>query len=191
MFVLLKYFRHFDCYGHQYQTYRAYILSYNVVSNVYDTFLLYTYLCYMLCSNSECFPHISYNFTLLHQFNCCSADACTAHTYRIHFHFPNIFFPQTLLSQLDIAGTMYHLVIYMQSNKIHTVFFNEWVYSSRMLARHVLDLTGPSSGAFYKLYLQILYVVIRVLLDTSSRYEQLDESSSTCIITYQICKYSL
>ena len=40
-----------------------------------------------------------------------------------------------------------------------------------MLAQHVSDLTGPSSGAFYKLYLQIWYVVIRVLLDTSSRYE--------------------
>ena len=37
-------------------------------------------------------------------------------------------------------------------------------YSSHMLARHVSDLTGPSSGAFYKLYLQIWYVVIRVLL---------------------------
>ena len=37
-----------------------------------------------------------------------------------------------------------------------------------MLARHVSDLTGPSSGAFYKLYVQIWYVVIRVLLDTSS-----------------------
>ena len=36
-----------------------------------------------------------------------------------------------------------------------------------MLTRHVSDLTGPSSGAFYKLYLQIWYVVIRVLLDTS------------------------
>jgi hypothetical protein len=42
-----------------------------------------------------------------------------------------------------------------------------------MLARHVSDLTGPSSGAFYKLYSQIWYVVIRVLLDTSSRYEVL------------------
>ena len=40
-----------------------------------------------------------------------------------------------------------------------------------MLAQHVSDLTGPSSGAFYKLYLQIWYVVISVLLDTSSRYE--------------------
>ena len=43
-------------------------------------------------------------------------------------------------------------------------------YSSHMLALHVSDLTGPSSGAFvYKLYVQIWYVVIRVLLDTSSR----------------------
>ena len=40
-----------------------------------------------------------------------------------------------------------------------------------MLARHVSDLTGSSLGAFYKLYLQIWYVVIRELLGTSSRYE--------------------
>ena len=44
-------------------------------------------------------------------------------------------------------------------------------YLSHMLARHVSDLTGPSSGAFYELYVQIWYVVIRVILDTSSRYE--------------------
>ena len=42
-------------------------------------------------------------------------------------------------------------------------------YSSHTLARHVSDLTGPSSGAFvYKLYLQIWYVVIRVLPNTKS-----------------------
>jgi uncharacterized membrane protein YgcG len=40
-----------------------------------------------------------------------------------------------------------------------------------MLARHASDLIGPSSGTFYKLYVQIWYVVIRVLLDTSSRYQ--------------------
>ena len=40
-----------------------------------------------------------------------------------------------------------------------------------MLARHVSDLTGLSSGAFYKLYLQIWYVVLLcVLLDTYSHY---------------------
>ena len=46
-------------------------------------------------------------------------------------------------------------------------------HSSRMLPRHVSELTGPSSGAFvYKLYVQIWYVVLLcVLLDTSSRYE--------------------
>ena len=44
-------------------------------------------------------------------------------------------------------------------------------YSSLMLARHVSELTGSPSGAFNKLYLQIWYVVIRVLLVTSSRYE--------------------
>ena len=56
---------------------------------------------------------------------------------------------------------------YICSPTKYTKFFNEWVYSSRMLGRHVSDLTGPSSRAFYKLYLQIWYVV---LLDTSSRY---------------------
>ena len=46
-----------------------------------------------------------------------------------------------------------------------------------MLARHVSDLIGLSSGAFYELYLQIWYVVTRVLLDTSSRYEVVGSSS--------------
>ena len=45
-------------------------------------------------------------------------------------------------------------------------------YSSHTLARHVSNLTGPSSGAFCKLYLQIWYVVLLcVLFDTSSRYD--------------------
>ena len=48
-----------------------------------------------------------------------------------------------------------------------------------MLARHVSDPTGPSPGAFYNLYLQIWYVVIRVVLDTSSRYEVLPTTSTT------------
>jgi hypothetical protein len=39
-----------------------------------------------------------------------------------------------------------------------------------MLARHVSDLIGPSSGAFCTSCIRRLwYVVIRVLLDTSSR----------------------
>ena len=38
-----------------------------------------------------------------------------------------------------------------------------------MLARHVSDLIGPSSGEFYKLYVQIWYVVIRVLLDAERK----------------------
>ena len=63
-----------------------------------------------------------------------------------------------------------HWKIYICSPTIYTKFFNEWVYSSRVLAQYVSDLTGPSSGVFiYKLYMQIWYVVIRVLLDTSSR----------------------
>ena len=53
-----------------------------------------------------------------------------------------------------------------------------------MLARHVSDLTGPSSGAFvYKLYVQIWYVVVRVLLDMSSRYK-------VVVICYWIAQHS-
>ena len=45
-------------------------------------------------------------------------------------------------------------------------------HSSRMLALHVSDPTGPSSGAFCTSCIRRLwYVVIRVLLDTSSRYK--------------------
>ena len=41
-----------------------------------------------------------------------------------------------------------------------------------MLAQHVSELTGPSSGAFCTSCIRRLWhVVIRVLLDTSSRYE--------------------
>ena len=41
-----------------------------------------------------------------------------------------------------------------------------------MLARHVSDLISPSSGAFCTSCIRRLwYVVIRVLLDTSSRYK--------------------
>jgi hypothetical protein len=56
-----------------------------------------------------------------------------------------------------------------------------------MLARHVSDLTGPSSGAFYKLYLQIWYVVIRVLLDTSSRNEVVGRTGLGVVLIWLLC----
>ena len=40
------------------------------------------------------------------------------------------------------------ILIYMQSNKIHKVFLVSEFYSALMLARHISDLAGPSSGAF-------------------------------------------
>ena len=58
-----------------------------------------------------------------------------------------------------------------------------------MLSRHVSDLTGPSPGAFYKLYVQIWYVVIRVLLDTSSRYEVVGRALSV-MNTNKLVMYS-
>ena len=73
---------------------------------------------------------------------------------------------------LDIVWTVYHLVIYMQSNRLHNVFLMSEFYSSRMFSSTCF---GPHRSiirsVLYKLYLQIWYVVIRVLLDTSSRYK--------------------
>ena len=75
-------------------------------------------------------------------------------------------------NRLDIVGTVYHLVIYMQSNKIHSVVLMSKFYSALTLPRHVSDLIGPSSGAFCTSCIRKLwYVVLRVLLDTSSRYK--------------------
>jgi hypothetical protein len=52
-----------------------------------------------------------------------------------------------------------------------------------MLARHVSDLTGPSSGAFcISCICRLWYVVIRVLLDTSSRYEVVGRTCWTAYI---------
>ena len=61
--------------------------------------------------------------------------------------------------------------IYAVQQDTQSVLMSEF-YSSRMLARHVSDLTGPSSGAFCtSCNRRLWYVVIRVLLDTSSHYE--------------------
>ena len=75
-------------------------------------------------------------------------------------------------------------VIYMQSNKTHNVVLMSKFYSALMLALHVSDLIGPSSGAFCTSCIcRLWYVVLLCVL--------LDVSSSTRITTYQICKYSL
>ena len=62
-----------------------------------------------------------------------------------------------------VWGKLTRKRLYICSPTKYTECFNEWVYSSRMLAQHVSDLTGPSSGA----------------------------CCTSCITTYQICKYSL
>ena len=77
----------------------------------------------------------------------------------------------TVFRWKNLTTSAAKILYYICSPTRYTKCFNECVYSSRMLARHVSDLTGPSSGAFCKLYSQIWHVVIGVLLDTSSRYE--------------------
>ena len=63
------------------------------------------------------------------------------------------------------------ITLYMQSKKIHKVF--QWV--SLFITYVSSTCFGPNRSiirsVLYKLYLQIWYVVIRVLLDTSSLYK--------------------
>ena len=62
-------------------------------------------------------------------------------------------------------------IIYAVQQDTQSVLMSEF-YSALMSARHVSDLTGPTSGAFYTSCIRRLwYVVIRVLFDTSSRYK--------------------
>ena len=69
-------------------------------------------------------------------------------------------------------------VLYMQSNKIHKVILMSEFYSALMLARHVLDLIGPSSGAFCTRCIRRLWYVVLlcVLLDT---YYHIPKSTNT------------
>ena len=60
-----------------------------------------------------------------------------------------------------------------------------------MLARHVSDLIGPSSGAFCTICIRRLwYVVIRVLLDTSSRNGWTCRVVRTVVPHTKVCEYS-
>ena len=54
-----------------------------------------------------------------------------------HFWFVNANFSCSLINKVK------HIYAVLQDTQSF-----EWVYSSRVLARHVSDLTGPSSGAF-------------------------------------------
>ena len=60
-----------------------------------------------------------------------------------------------------------------------------------MLAQHVLDLTSLLSGVLYKLYLQIWYVVIRILLDTSSRYEVVGRTPDDGPVRSETCRANI
>ena len=94
-----------------------------------------------------------------------------------------------ILAWFDILWTVYHLVIYMQSNKIHSVVLMSEFYSALKLARHISDLIGPSSGAFCTSCIRRLWYVVLlcVLLDTFSW---------TCRVVRllphtKVCEYSL
>ena len=87
-----------------------------------------------------------------------------AHDFRvcnIQFHFA---FTRTALPFALRVYCNWSWNIYICSPTRYTKFLLIEFYSSHMLAGHISDLTSPSLGAFYyKLYLQIWYVVIRVL----------------------------
>ena len=68
-----------------------------------------------------------------------------------------------------------------------------------MLGRHVSDLIGPLSGAFCTSCIcRLWYVVIRILLDTSSRNEVVGRRWATYILQddtrsleYQVKKFTI
>ena len=107
------------------------------------------------------------------QFAMCQRLSCTRQLCVIHFHSRGereremeTWYCRDRVSSCNIYAVQQDTQSFLMIEFIH-----------HMLARHISDLTGPSSGAFYKLYLEIWYVVIRVLLDTSSRITYI---SSTC-----------
>ena len=83
--------------------------------------------------------------------------------------------PRSNFKRLDIVGTVYNLVIYMQSNKIHNV-----VLISKFLSALFVSSTcfGPYRSiirsVLYKLYSLLWYVVLLCVL-----LQRLDVSSST------------
>ena len=88
--------------------------------------------------------------------------------FNSHTKFPLINFDDLSEKRTELSSVETNVVIYMQSNKIHQVFLISEFYSALMLARHVSDLTGPSSGAFCTSCIRRLrYVVLRVQLDTN------------------------
>ena len=73
---------------------------------------------------------------------------------------------------------------YAVQQDTHEVILMSKFIQHSLLARHVSDLIGPSSGAFCTSCIRRLWcVVIRVLLDTSSRYKV--SSSTNSSTTYQ------
>ena len=94
---------------------------------------------------------------------------------KVHYLNPG----QYIFTTLDIVGTVYNLVICMQSNKIHKVFLMIEFYSSHMLARHVSDLTGPSSGAFF-LQAVCADLVCGTTVRTTRHVQRLQSNGWTC-----------
>ena len=68
---------------------------------------------------------------------------------------------------------------------MHNVVLMSNFCSALMLARHVSDITGPSSGAFCTSCIRRLwYVAIGVLLYKSSRYNFVGPHCVSCWTTY-------
>ena len=74
--------------------------------------------------------------------------------------------------------------IYTVQQDTKSVLMSEF-YSALMIARYVSDLIGPSSGVFCTSCIRRLwYVVIRVLLHTSSRYKVVWRTISTLLDSF-------
>ena len=91
---------------------------------------------------------------------------------------------------LDTVGTVYRLVIHMQSNKIHRVF--QWV---SLFSTYVSSTCfGPHRSIIRSVLEAVFANLVCGTTVRTARHVQplrLDVSSSTRITTYQICEYSL
>ena len=74
---------------------------------------------------------------------------------------------------LDIVGTVYHLVIYMQFNKIHKVFYDCVLFITYVSSTCFGPHRSIIRSVLYKLYVQIWYVVISILRHIPNLHIQL------------------
>ena len=105
-----------------------------------------------------------------------------------------IFTPKFPRHFLDIVGTVYHLVIYMQSNKIHSVVLMSKFYSALFVSSTCF---GPHlsiiRSVLYKLYLQTLVcgTIVRTTTYQSLRIHLVQNAPDDGQMRSETCRANL